>query len=67
MMPKPSFRPHNPAAKIPPPQPKKTGLIAPPRLVGIFTPLRRDPFAQWRLCQRDPVETTQSAVFYTIR
>lgn len=32
-------------------------------LVMEFRVLKRDPFELWRLCERDPYETTSSAVF----
>lgn len=41
-----------------------SGVIAPRSLaINFSTTLRRDPFEQWRLCQRDPITATQSAVF----
>lgn len=32
-----------------------------------FTPLKRDPFANWRLCDRDPYETSRAAVHRVVR
>ena len=45
-----------------------SGVVAAPRLPpDPARTLRRDILAAWRLCQRDPVETTQSAVFRNVR
>lgn len=41
---------------------KRKPVILKP-MVAEFRVLKRDPFEHWRLCSRDPYETTRSAVF----